>query len=470
MSTVPATGSIPARAANAPQRPRGAAAEAGWTRVLLRLRTDATMLLVAGFIILNAGLMLVRVPPVGVGLPIGEVFIVLFAATFFYDAKYGAGFLRAAPMVPLAIWWTMGLVHIIFELPQYGFWVIRDAAHWMETTFLWIGFVLASRPGFWKKLTVWVRRTFDIALVYTLCYPFRGTLGSLSPKLTSISGYSAPLLFTYINGPSCAITGLFRVLMTRSSTASLALKLAIGAGALAVVIMFLQTRTAYIQLVAMLGLLAVLKPQRLSRMGAIVVVGGVLGALLLSLNLNLAGASRINEQFTLDFLWNHIQAIWGGGDKSVKDAAAGVDLRLTWWIDLFHRVNETPLTSLFGLGFGVPLTRFMGMHDDVAREVHNSFMSVYGRLGLIGLLCFLAFHIKFYFTSFRLMFLMRGLGRHKVVTVIGTMTCMMGMNVIFSLFEGGFEVSYVAIPYYFLAGVILAIDQQIRRDLAAGRM
>ena len=190
---------------------------------------------------------------------------------------------------------------------------------------------------------------------------------------------------------------------------------------------------------------------------------GVFGVLLiasvLALDLNLPG--RLGEQFSLEFLINHIQAIWGGGDARVRNAAEGVDLRLHWWTSTFNMVNAHWWTSLFGLGFGQPLTDFHATNGAVVREVHNSFVSVYGRMGPVGLLCFFVFHYSFFTSAVRLIRKFKAQNQWRLVVLVGGMLGMMSMQILFSIVEGGFEVTYVAVPYYFLGGVLMALHQRV---------
>jgi hypothetical protein len=431
-----------------------------------RLRTNLTLLLIAGYILLNLGFMMLRVPPGGKGAPLGEIWLAFMLATIFLDLRMVRPFVNWAPAVPLFLWWLVGLTHLVIDVPQYGFWAIRDAGHWMEANYLWVGFALASRPEFYQKFEKWLRLVFNISVCYMLTYPFGQIISNYSPKVNAVAGYSIPIVGNYVNASGNVMTQFFRLLLERrGSMLRLVGKVAITGAAMVVMVFFLQMRTAYLQLVAATALLLYCRPRSLGRFGLVLLAGLIMGALLLNLNLNLAG--RTGEKFTVSFLLDHIQAIWGGGGYDVRGSAGGVDLRFGWWQDVFNRVNSSVLTAFFGLGFGFPLTNFHALSAAVVREVHNSLVSTYGRMGLVGLLLFLTIQFRVFFVGLRLIATLKRLGKHDVAVTIATTLCFMAMSLVFAQFEPGMELSYVCIPHYFFGGIILGLNRRIRLEIRA---
>lgn len=432
-----------------------------FARKWIRLRTNLTLLVVAGFIILNVGLMQLRIPPVGAGVPVAEVVIAIYLSTILMDWRFAGVFGRVAPIVPLLIWWSVGFGHLLFEVPIYGFWAFRDAAHLMETLFLWVGFVAAARPGFLVRFESWLRITLSVALALVFTYPFRNALQAISPKLPGVNGSPQPLFFTYANLNAAIFTTFFRMLIAGRITRETVANFLVTCCAVVIVIVFFQQRTAYLQIVALVGLLSLFRAKSLSRLGMAGIAGMLVIAVLLTLPIKLTG--RLGDSFSIDFLLSHIQAIWGGGGDAVRGAAAGVNVRLDWWQSVYERVNASIVTSIFGLGYGLPLTNFFAAKGQITREVHNSFVSVYGRMGLIGLLCFLFFQMQVYIKGLRLVFFLKHRGDARSLVIVGSILCYMLMCFVFAMGEGAFETSYVSVPYYFFAGVLLALDQTLRR-------
>lgn len=429
----------------------------------IRLRTKLTLLVVACFIILNDGFMQVRLPPVGPGAPIGEVLIALFLGTILLDLKFAGKFASAMPIGVIGVWWAVGLGHLLLEVPRFGFWAFRDAAHLLESIFIWIGFVVASRPGFLAMFEKWLKVTFGIAALYIFTYPLRDSLQAFSPRIPSISGQSEPVFFNYANINSSVFTAFFREIISPIKKFSNLLKFIVVVLSAVIIVVFLQQRTAYIQIVALMSLVALVRPQGLGKIG----IAGILGILLISLILimpfKLTG--RLGGAFSFEFLISHVQAIWGGGGADVRGASEGVSLRFHWWQNVFRSVNSNGLTAILGLGFGLPLTNFHGPDGNVVREVHSSIVSVYGRLGLTGLICFLTIQAVIFSRATKLIIFLKRKKDLRSLFLVSSIVCYLLMCLVFALGEGAFEASYVAVSYYFLAGVLLAVDQVLRNSV-----
>jgi len=129
---------------------------------------------------------------------------------------------------------------------------------------------------------------------------------------------------------------------------------------------------------------------------------------------------------------------------------------LGWWIKINHDLLRDLPTWLFGLGYGIPLTPFRGISDDIVREPHNSFFSIYGRLGLFGIINFLIMQLTVIISAIRFILLSKRTGSSELHALAITLLCFLGVHLIYSFVEGGLEVSFVAVPYYFLAGVVVA--------------
>ncbi|MBR0903883.1 O-antigen ligase [Bradyrhizobium liaoningense] len=429
-----------------------------------RWRLNAVLLLMAAYIVFNLGFSLLRLPPVGPGVPIAEVVIVLFALSLVYDARLFTAFARSAPLLLLLAWWSLAAIHLAVEVPQFGFWAVRDASHYIETSYIWIGFCVASTPYFAAVFEWFLSRTFAAAICMLLAYPFRNQLAEITPGIPSVSGYTASLLFSYINASSAAMTGVFRMLVARRIYF---LSNLVAGVVLFVLVALVQARIVYLQIAIVILLLFFLKPQRLSKLALMVLIGTMSTFAILSLGIDMPG--RLGQSFSWDFLVNHFAAIWGGGDDSVKDAAEGVDLRLYWLERVVEMVNSNPITSLFGLGYGEALTPFEGPDGDVVREPHNSFLSVYGRVGLVGFLLFLAIQIRIYWTCVALLVRAAQAKNARYLDFGQTILCFLLMNLMFCLVECGFEVSYVAVPYYFMVGVLFSIHDRLRNGMYRAR-
>jgi hypothetical protein len=418
-----------------------------------------TLFCLAGDILFTSAFMLLRIPPVGPGVPINEVILVFSLAAILLMPHSDAGFSNTPIFPLLLLLWTQATVQLAIGLYFNGFWAIRDAANLIETGFIFIGFWLASDPRFLPIFVPWFRHTLTFAAFYILLYPFQDTLVVFSPVITSVSGYPSPLFFSYTNATSVGVTAACHMIVSNSGPQLY--RTLTTAAIVMVLIVFVQARLVYLQLGLLILIISFVNPERLSSFGVMALTTvGLVSVFLLS-GIQLPG--RLGTTFTLDFLVHHFAAIWGGGTENGATVAAaeGVDLRLGWWIKIHNDLQRDLPTWIFGLGYGNPLTSFRGPSDDVVREPHNSFFSIYGRLGVFGIVNFLLAQITVLVTTIRLIILTRRNGLIELHAVAITILCFLGVHLLYSSGEGGFEVSFAAVPYYFLAGVAIALHMRL---------
>jgi hypothetical protein len=408
----------------------------------------------AANIILGAGFMLLRLPPVGPGVPVNEMVLVTGLGLLLLGGRGMAGLAAAPAFAPLYALWLLCGAHLVMDVPAHGIWAIRDAANMLESGFFVIGFCLAADPRFRAPLLAWLPRVFLFAAVYSLLYPFQPWLVAISPTVSGMSGYKAPLLFNFVNTSSVALTAVAYVLLRRDWP------LLARAGLAGIVVMslivFVQARITYLQLAFLVGLFALFARRELGQMAVMGLLALLFMTLFLASGITLPG--RLGQTFSFAFLASHVQAIWGGGGDATRDAAQGVDLRMAWWMGIHAALAEGPRTWFLGLGYGLPLTPFRGLSDDVVREPHNSYVSIYGRLGVLGIGLFLTFLATIAAAVTRLIRHARRAGDRDLYVAAMTIACFLGVHLIYSAGEGGMEVSFIAVPFYFLAGAVAAMS------------
>lgn len=428
---------------------------------LARLRSESLLFAIAAYMILDIGFMLLRVPPSGsVGVPIGEIIVMLFAATFVFDLHRVPSFAAVAPLVPILLWWSVGFTRAAIGLGEHGIWALRDASHLIDSTFIWIGFVVASVPGFMDRYARWLRLVVLIAAFYSFGYPFRETLGAFMPTVTAPAGYSVPIIFSYTSGTAVSITGAIGFLLDRTRLFGLPPVVLAGAVIVYAIVIF-QMRSIYLQLAAIFLFLVVVRPAVFSR----ALVGMVLGAIALSVVLasGVEITGRLGEKFSFDFLLQHFAAIWGEkGEGALSGAAGGVGQRLDWWLKIWNNLTADAWSFLFGLGYGIPLTDFKGIGGVTVREPHNSMVSLGARLGLVGLVAFLWTHALLVRKWCELHAYFRRQGDIVWLNTITMMAIYILSVWVFSIGEDAFEKPFGAIPYYFFWGVMLRTLHLVR--------
>lgn len=132
--------------------------------------------------------------------------------------------------------------------------------------------------------------------------------------------------------------------------------------------------------------------------------------------------------------------------------------RTVWWTSVYHEtVDKNPV---FGLGFGHDLARsfleqyYADVPDDfTARSPHSIFVSVFGRMGLAGLLSFMAI------CGFLATFTWRQ--RNQNVAVFGT-SCAAWVLLASSCFGVVLEGPMGAIPFWILVGLAQGESERLK--------
>ncbi|MEO1265902.1 MAG: O-antigen ligase family protein, partial [Pseudomonadota bacterium] len=400
-----------------------------------------------------------------------ETVILLFAATFLLDVRHAPRFLQVAPVTPLLIILLLGIVRLALGIQEHGIWAARDASHMLTMLYIWIGFVVASAPGFLDFFTRALRAMALAGLVYALGYPIRDTLSGLSPTITAPAGYTMPLMFNYVSGSIWSMTAGVNLLLARRPVFGLPATVVAG-GLILYCIVIYQMRSSYLQFAAILCLLIAFRPQAVGRLS----IGGIIGIFVLMLVLvsGVEITGRLGEKFSLEFLSKHLLSIVGigaGGEDIVAGAASGFTQRLGWWTKIFNDLTSDPVRLLFGLGYGIPLTDFVNNEGALVREPHNSTISFTARLGLVGLIAFVWLQAVLLVRWLKLYRFVRRQGDFDFQVAMLTVMALAASIWMFSIGEDAFEKPFNSVPYYFFFGVMLrayAMAMETARD-PAGR-
>ncbi len=427
---------------------------------LYKIRADILLLVIAAYLILNQGAMMIRFPPTsGSGLPIGELIVIIFMFTMAFEVRRAPSFGQVAPLLPLFAFWGLATFQILIGLPEHGFWAVRDASHAIETAFLWIGFVVAASSGFFERFSRWLRVVLNIAVCYALLYPVRDTLTNLSPEIQAAGGYTVPLFFNYFSAGLLPLTAAMRWLVDRVTLFGIPAAILAGVMIIYCAVIF-QMRTTYLQIITVFIVMAVIQPRVAIRMSFGMLFGITVLALAQASGIEITG--RLGEKFSWDFFTQHFASILGtSGDSILHDAAKGVGQRLRWWTNLWHDISENVQSLLFGLGYGIPLTDFYFTGAVRVREPHNSIISMVARLGFVGLFFFVWFQfalVRVWIRSYRWCVQNGEMLWKNNLLIIGVFFLLLWVH---SIGEDAFEKPYNAIAYYFLWGVVLRFYYEI---------
>jgi O-antigen ligase len=418
---------------------------------------------VAGYLIFNNGFEMIRIPPAGAGIPIGELVLVisfLFLNLFLLLPRMAT----EVWIYPIIVWWIVSLSRSIYDLQVGGPWSFRDASQAIESLFLIVGFWLANTPGNLRYFFRWMRRMFLIAIPYGLLFPLAVSLQKFSPKLPGMgASSSASLFFQMTNTPVILLWTACWLLIDRGRSPGFIRSRELLAGFLvAYAVAFAQSRTIYLG-VLVVGMVLFITRSRLgARWMAMLLLGAlIVGAISVS-GVEIKG--RLGKKISLDFIVSHFEAISGkSSSEATEGAAEGVPQRIGWWTDIYKKMIQSPENVLFGLGYGIPLTDFHYNTGALVREPHNSYVSVTARLGVTGILIWLLMQGALY-SSWRKAY--RLAGRMGWDEDRRNLLLLLIFNILVlntAIGEDGLEKPFYAIPYYLFFGVILRYGRILRR-------
>lgn len=435
---------------------------------IVRLRNTMVVGVVLCYLFLNYGFQVVTFPPGRFGVPIGELCLVI-AMLLCAHRQILPLFASTGAIYAFSAWWLICAAHLLYAVPNYGFWAFRDASQFIESGFLYLGFCLSTHEiARLKRYTPWF---LLLAVAYGISYPLREWLQEFSPVLETASGNEVFLFFTYNTTPALLVLTSFLLILYAGQVlrTERAVVLLLGVSLLGYTVYTFQARTIYLQVIALIMLATLLNARfrRLFPVFAVLLLAFL--ALFPYLGLDLQG--RLGMEAGLGFLGNHLLAIGGVSSEGLEGAAGGIGQRIGWWYGIFLRVSDSWLTALFGLGFGQPLIEFQTKGLTV-REPHNSVMTMFGRTGVIGLTAWLSAQLYLGYVWLRTYRHAVSHGHRNSIVFLRTVLFYAALVWVFSIGEDAFEKPFNAIPYYFLWGCVLKmrLEQQARERIAVSRL
>lgn len=420
------------------------------------IKNFTILFVIFNYLLFDYGFQLIRIP--GSGIPSGELVIILFTFLLIKDIKYFPSFYKNSPALLLCTWFSVGIIQAIHGTIKYDIWALRDATFVVESFFIWIGFVVAANRYLLSKLMLFIKILFITTLIYSLGYPIREYLQSISPMTISANGKITPIMFNYIVTPNMILLGIFQEIIKKHM--NIVKSIFIGM-LLMYIAAFWQGRTIYLQIIALLLIIILLKRKVFKRIYLIGLVGFFCLLFISISGIELEG--RLGEKISLNFLFDHFQAIWGKATEQTEDSAYGINWRYEMWIQIIRSLLEYPSTFLFGLGFGQPLVSFLGPEGEIVRIPHNTIMTILGRMGVFGLLLFLAIHIFLIKIWLRTYKFYKKINRVYERDLLLVLLWFFILVIIYGIGEGSVELPYLAIPYYFFWGVVIRMSANMRK-------
>lgn len=424
------------------------------------------------YMLFNYGFMQLRIPPVkGGGVPVGEIVLIFSLITMNYS-KIVPRFNQTVKVYPFLIFLALGLGSAFWGFIQYGMWSLRDATNVIESLFIFVGFSIYQNTNNLERFFYWLPRILLVTCIYALSYPFSKFLIPFSPKLMAGAGHEVTLFFTYIGIPvilllsSCNLL-LFAKLKTVKQRTVIIL---IATFIWVYTISFFQARIIYFQIIGLLFVFLLFKKKLFSFGIIIVLLTFLIIWTLPKIGIQIKG--RLGQPTSIDFISNHFQTSFGIPRQGLEGTAGGVSQRLKWWTDLYYKWIENPKAFLFGLGYGFPLVDFIAFGEEyavngqVVREPHNSFISIFARIGLIGGIAFILLHaqlFKAWKNSYEICSSINDIKGQNQLLVLLMFFVLIWIN---AIGEDALEKPFFAIPYYLFWGIVLSIFSHLKNHVS----
>lgn len=259
---------------------------------------------------------------------------------------------------------------LFVDYPRFGLLAGRDALFALE---LWSLFpaVAAGHLLGEEQLKRRLKWLFSVCTAWFLLYPLRDLMEQWSP----VVGIQRPVpLLSFTTAGFLAVPAVFWFWRhARGLWGS------VGIGTNLLVLLFVQSRGAYLALV-LSGAFALLWPRPRSWRMTKLAVGVAVALLGVSALGSLPG--RLGEPAELGTAWEQLRTLIG----EEGPGAGSYRHRLEAWPLTVAQVMQDPLGPLVGVGLGEDLFQDFTIEGGVpVRKPHNDFLEIWARTGLLGL-------------------------------------------------------------------------------------
>jgi O-antigen ligase len=368
------------------------------SRAVLRILLVAVPAVLAGYALDDRGFAYLASVP-GTPLFAGELILLLGAAF----VGLATGHLRRAlrhslPMALLLVFAAWGLARTLPLIPVYGVDSIRDAALWYYALMaVLVATMVMAVPDLPHR---WARASVPLVVVLLLWSPVGAVLSG--PNDPAIPWNGVPV-FSHKPGNTAvaAVTAIaFLWLVPTPSLSRRARALLTGLATLIILAIGTQNRGGLLAAAGAILLTGALLDRRRWNMAA-VMVGTVLVSFVLAWGLNVSLPGGQGRDYSLAQLIENTASISQGQNSATLGGT--VAFRNELWSGVIDFANERG-ALVTGLGFGPNLAQELGVVVTVAeplRSPHNSHIDILARMGIIGLILWVAFWASWFLVMFR---------------------------------------------------------------------
>lgn len=401
-------------------------------------------ILVAAYLLLDNGILasIVFGFPIGT---LGQIVIIPLMIFFLYKGKLKFNLI----LILVLCWDFYGLIRILLAYENYGLIALRSSTYIADINYILIGSFIAKntlKRLYFPKI-LW--KLLLVANIYCLMLPLRGFLLKFTPILTAYSGYSVPLLFAYgntsiISSPFFFSENFFPLNGKNNYSRIIAFFSALF------LFTYQAARYNYFIFLILSFYSLLNKPKKISYIFFYIALGMAIISITLFLGIEFSYKGKNIDG--LGYFYDHFISSFGISSGSIDGQTSGFSLRTSWWSESLKEVFSSLQNIVFGIGQGRPLTNFYNSDGNIVRDLHNSYIGIFIRDGLIGLTIFLILHIKLFLNIFHNLNLTKN--QKNLYNFHQTGLLFIFAILVNSLMQSALEVSYKAIPYYFMWGII----------------
>jgi len=322
----------------------------------------------------------------------------------------------------------------------------RDSSHYLSMLFYIVGYYLLNKDGLSclenTKFNYAVSCIVGLQLFLFFIYLFYGnpeiTLNSKKIKLFFITTFFGSLvLFLHLK--------LFKQIFFKEEFSYF--KIIVLYFMIFIFVFIMQSRTEYIYIILIYALLVAYDKKILLIIPPLIITMIISLFMLSILDVN----SRLNFEFNISNYYNHFLTTFGMYSYGFEGQLAGISQRFNWWSDNFDQSINNLEYLFIGRGFGFPLTEDFVRGENAIREVHNSFLSVFFRMGIFGIIFLISIWIFLFVNCIKAFIL---IWKKSLYSFFYFFFILVSINILLnSIAQDTFEKIYYAIPFYFIFGV-----------------
>ena len=359
-------------------------------------------------------------------------------------------------------WVTLGFILSMLNIYQYQLLSIaRDYAMVYYSIFILFGYAFYKNYKNLEKSFKIIGWFFIAHTFWGLFYPLRTVIVAISPKLMGI----VPLFNFQQDANSTLFVGgiLYFLLVAKQYKWPKLLTLLMVVVQFCLLLIF-QVRAVYVGCFFVFLFLFIMHKKSLVFKTAVILII-IFGIGFIS-NFEMEGRRNRYDIVSARSILEEFASIF------TPRRSGTATFRLLWWKAIVNNSLNNPKLFFFGRGFGPSLA--IGDYFEVgeksrkgeefrglAKSPHNIILTIFGRMGAIGLLLWLGFNYVFFRYIVQGIMISKRLNEYKICNNLAWIASFVLMVVWASIFGTLLESPFMAIPYFFFMGLGIAIVDEL---------